>query len=920
MRKIYLSLSLLLLSLTLLPAQAVPEQLRQQARQEIQKRGLDEQEVRQRLLARGIDIDNMNVEQLQAAQPQIEAVIQELEAEKMSKPTSSASRDTSPTATNDQQALEKIATDFGPEEAQDIREKIDQGATVQETISEELQEKAKENDLDPPTRIYGQEIFRNKTLEIYRASRDIKPPNSYILGAGDVINISIFGTSQADLQFEIDPDGFIRPSNMPRVYLKGVNYGQAKELLRQRFRQAYRFRPEQFAVSINAARTMTINIFGEVENQGSFTLSAINTAFNALVAAGGPTDIGSVRNIRLMRGGEERYLDVYAFMQDPALQYEFYLEDNDILFVPIAERVVSIQGAVNRPLRYELIEGEELMSLINFAGGLQANAYTDLIQIRRFTDNEELLIDVSLQELLDNKEDFLLRNGDQVLIKRIPEAAENRVSISGAVQLPGDYALIEGLRVSDLLRRGVLQEEAKLDVAFLFRRQLDNSLELVQLNLEAILNNPGQGQDLLLRKRDRLLVFTQERYVDTYEVSISGAVRKPMQQEYEPALRISDLLYLAGGLSPQATDFAYLLRKDPAQPNDVEYIRIDLSAILADSTSVENRLLQPLDELRVLNRNTYVDQATVRVSGAVRNPGEFPYDSTLSIENALTLAGGLELQAASNRIDIFRLQIDENQPTRTLMETITINKDGLLSGDAGTNFALAPFDQIVVRAVPEFEFQQSVQLEGEVLYPGTYALLNDNERLSDLIERAGGLTPEAYLQGAVLNRSENGIGIVVIELDKALSQTGSRADLVLKQGDVLTIPKPQEVVSIRVLGTEANELYSSELIQNGRINIAYQGNKSAKWYIKNYASGFDKRARRSSTSVEYPSGRIDGTDNFLFVKNYPTVKPGSEIRLVLKEPKAEREDREPVDWGKVASDVLTSATAALTFILLIQRI
>ena len=1002
MHKIYLLLSLLLLSLTALPAQNVPEQLRQQARQEIQKRGLNEQEVRQRLLARGIDIDNMNVEQLHAAQQQIE------QAKAQGKQEAQQAAETA-----GQRAVENTARDISQEEARDIQQKVEEGASVQEAISEELQEKAQENEPEPPVRIYGQEIFRNKTLEVYRASSDIKPPDSYILGAGDVINISIFGTTQADLQFEIEDDGFIRPTNMPRVYLKGITYGQSKTLLRQRFRQAYRFRDEQFAVSINAARTMTINIFGEVENQGSFTLSAINTAFNALVAAGGPTDIGSVRNIRLIRNGRERYLDVYAFMQEPALQYEFFLENNDILFVPVAERVVRIQGAVQRPMRYELVEEEQLLQLIDFAGGLPANAYTDLIQVRRFENNEERLIDVPLQELLDSGGDFPLRNGDVVVIKTIPGQAENRVSIDGAVELPGEYALVEGLRLSDLLQRGQLEEEAKLDVAFLFRRQLDNSLELVQVNLQEILNAPGSAADLPLRKRDRLLVFTQERYVDTYEVSVNGAVRNPMTQEYEEGLRVSDLVYLGGGLEEnaarygfikrinpanrtevdyirvdlvaavqnpdqapdvplnpqdelviytqeryselftvqvtgavrqtgsfdyseglrltdllflaggpniQATNFAYLIRKDPTQPSDLEYIRVDLAALLADSTSAGNLLIQPLDELRVLNKNTFIDQSTVRVSGAVRNAGEFPFDSTLTINKVLTLAGGLELQAASNRIDVFRLQIDENEPTRTLMETITIDKDGLLLDETGTNFQLEPFDQVVVRAVPEFEFQQSVILEGEVRYPGTYALLNDNERLSDLVARAGGLTQEANLPAAILTRSEAGIGKVVIELDKAIERPGSRANMILKRGDVLSIPKSQEVVSIRIFGTQANELYSDDLLENGRINVAYQGNKSAKWYIKNYASGFAKRAKRKSTSVEYPGGRINGTDGLFLFRNYPQVKPGSEIRLVLKEPKPERQDREPVNWTEVASSVLSAATTALTFALLIQNL
>jgi len=897
----------------------MPEQLRQKAMQEIQKRGLKEQDVREQLLARGIDIDQMSIEQLQAAQPQIEAVINEMESAQNAAQQQGDKLQVQDTQKNSQENLDP-GEGLESRQLEEAQNNMERQKEAPDGNSKKEGNASSAISSDSLYQIYGQQIFQDKSLEVYESSRDIKPPGSYILGVGDIINVSIFGVSQADLQFEIEIDGFIRPAKMPRIYLKGIRYGALKGLLIQRFSKAYRFQPDQFAVSIDAARTMTINIFGEVEHGGSFTLSAINTAFNALVAAGGPTEIGSVRKIQLIRNGESQYLDVYGFMQNPNLQYEYHLEDNDILFVPIAEKVVNIEGAVKRPMHYELLDGEELMALLDFAGGLNANAYTDFIQIRRYAANKETLINVSLQRLLDNGEDFALRNGDQVFIKRVPEAVENLVSIEGAVELPGNYAMMEGLRVSDLLQYGVLQEEARLDLAFLFRRRLDNSLKLFQINLEKVLANTGQAEDLLLTRRDRLLVFTQERFVDTYKVSVTGAVREGMELEYESDMRISDLISLAGGLSPQATDFAYLLRRDYRQPDDLEYKRVDLAVILSNPNSEENLLLKPMDELRILNRNTYVDQSTVRVSGAVRSPGEYPYDSTLSIENLLVLAGGLKLEAASNRIDIFRLQMDSDQPTRTLMETISIDKEGLLTGNAGTDYRLDPFDQVVVRSVPEFEFQQSIRLEGEVRYPGTYALLEDNERISDLIERAGGLTKEADLSAAVLNRSENGIGVVVIELEKALQQNGSNADIILKKGDVLSIPKSRDLVSIRVIGTEANNMYGSNLMDGNRINVTHQGDKSARWYIINYASGFAKNARRNSTTVMYANGRIKGTEEILFIRDYPKVKPGSEIWVDLKPPKREKEKRESLDWGKIASDVLTSATATLSLILLIQRI
>ncbi|HRI59232.1 MAG TPA: SLBB domain-containing protein, partial [Saprospiraceae bacterium] len=483
-----------------------PEQM-QQARQEIQRRGLDEAELRTRLLQRGIDMDKVTPEQLPQLKDTILQVINEMEAEKAAKkqtqpapPTTPTTQPAPPTVPATQPS-NQIARD----KAEAIQQKIKQGVSIEEAISEELT-----NDTAslPPALVWGQHLFRDKSLAVFRTTNEVKPPDSYVLSSGDVITISVFGASQFDSQFEVNKEGYIQPTAMPKIFLKGIRLGQAKELLRSRFSQFYRFAPEQFAVSLTTARSITVNIFGETVNYGSFSLSAINTAFNALAAAGGPTDLGSVRNIRVMRGKETKRLDIYAFMSNPAVQYDFFLEDNDIIHVPVAERVVGITGAVRRPFRYELTGSENLVHLLDFAGGLNANAYRELIQVQRFVDDKRVLIDVNLKEILANKQDFDLMNGDEVIVRTIAAPIANTASVEGAVEFPGNYALNETKRISDLLKRGVLRRDARTDAAFLLRTNPDNSTRLVQINLNEVLSAPGTPQDLLLQPKDILTIYT----------------------------------------------------------------------------------------------------------------------------------------------------------------------------------------------------------------------------------------------------------------------------------------------------------------------------------------------------------------------------------------------------------------------------
>jgi len=881
---------------------------------ELKRRGLTEAEVRAKLEQRGIDIDNINASQLPQLEVTLEEIAKELEAEKQ------ATKEAAAEAKGEekiQEEAETIAKDAGDK----IQEAVEDGATVEEAIAEELVDQVQKE--LPPTHIYGQQIFRNKTLKVFSQSDDVAPSPSYILGPGDKVNISIWGISQEDATYEINQSGYIKPTGMSRITLKGISYEKARDLLRSRFSQFYRFRPEEFEVTISYARTINVNIYGEVFNPGSFTIPATNTAFNALIAAGGPTDIGSVRNIKLIRNnGGTQQMDVYEFMNNPAISEDFQISNNDVIFVSVAEKIVEIKGAIRRPLKYELLATEQLKNLIDYAGGLKENAYRTTIQIKRFENDEEKIIDVKLGDLMKGSGDFTLLNGDIVTIPVIPKSYENFASVEGAVELPGEFEIAKGMRVSDLLRKAVLARDARTDLAYLVRVREDGTASYERVNIAEILANPSAPGNYTLSDRDRLNVLSQKAFVDQELISTSGQVRNPQEIKYDPAqsIRVADAVILSGGLKPEATDFAYIRRKVLSDERETEYIRVNLVNALSNASSGDNVELKANDSLIIYSKLDFLEKSIVSVSGSVRSPGEFMYDASLTLTDLLTLAGGLKMEAATNRIDIFRVQIFENEPTRTVVATLEV--DGNNFQVEGSNFQLQPFDQVAVRSVANFELQQLVTLRGEVKFPGVYALIDDNEKLASVIKRAGGLTKEAFAEGAVLNRSIEETGYVVFQLEEALKNSSSNSNIIMKRGDILEIPKQKDLVEIDLSNTLAAQLYDTSIVRQRMINVPYTKGKSAKYYIDEYAAGIGEKGKRKYVTVRHPSGEVQRTKNFLFFKKYPRVEKGSIVRIGRKKEKPEKikQERADTDWGKVVANSIAQVTAVLSLVILVQRL
>ncbi|MBC7886179.1 MAG: SLBB domain-containing protein [Saprospiraceae bacterium] len=807
-------------------------------------------------------------------------------------------------------------------QTKDIQKAVKDVATIEEAVSEKLQEQTK--DKLPPAQTYGQHIFRDKSLQLFRTAEDAKPPKTYVLGPGDRVAVSIWGSSTVNFATEIQKDGYVQAADLPRIYISGLTLGQAKDQLYTFLRRYYYFNKENYELSVTTARTLNVNIVGEVFNNGTFNVSAVNTAFNALIAAGGPNDIGSVRKIQLLRAGNKpKNIDVYQYLQNPVSSQDFYLAENDYINVPVAQRLVTVQGAINRPFRYELIDNENLTELIKFAGGLKSTALKSNLQVRRIDNDSVSIIDVNFGTLEKTNKNFILYNGDVVTIQEINDQVKNVVNISGAVENPGTYAMTENEKISDLLRKSVLLDNAILDIAYLKRFNADfKTIRYEFLNLNNIIQNPQSTDNIRLQRGDELIVSSKASFTDTYKMNIEGAVRIPteMSLDVEKNLKVSDAVFFAGGITDDAMDFAYIFRSRSENAKTREYIYVNLREAVNNPGSVSNVNLEPNDRLVVYSKNNYTDESFIRVAGAVRIPGEFLYNPTLKLKDLLLLAGGLKREASLDRIDIYRLQFEDDKSTRVLAANLKIDENFNVK-NGGDDFALQPFDQIYVRLAPEFELQRNINVNGEVKYPGTYALMGDNTKLATIIRDAGGTTDEAFLKGATLIRSKENVGYIIIDLEKALKNTQSYENIILQEGDEINIPKINNIVTITG-ATKAFELYPDKVLAQNKIQTPYIKGKSAKFYIDEYAGGLSKDAS-SNISVIDASGKVTKAKGFLFFKSYPKVGPGSEIRVGYKEVKIKEEKgekEEDVKWGDILANSIAQATAILSLILLIQNV
>ena len=650
--------------------------------------------------------------------------------------------------------------------------------------------------------VFGRNIFSNRNLS-FAPSENIATPENYKLGPGDEVIIDIWGTNQNTIRQTISPDGFINIEGIGLVYLTGMKVKEADTYMRRQLNKIYSVDGEdaqsEIKLTLGAIRTIQVNVMGEVAAPGTYFLSSLSTVYHALYRAGGFSDLGSVRNIELIRDGKKKAtIDIYDFIIKGQSPDDVTLQEGDIILVPTYESLVSAYGKVKRPMIYEMKGDETVADLLEYAGGFAGNAYKVNVNMERKNGREFQVYTV----MEDEYPTFKVMDGDVVTVGTMIDRYENRLEIKGAVFRPGVY------QYSDRIRT------------------------------------------------------------------------------------VKQLVAIADGLKGDAfTNRAIIQRERPDYT--METVSFDLKKVLSgEAADVE---LKPNDVLTVSSIHDLEDVGFITVYGEVATPGSFVFAKNTTIEDIIMQAGGLLESASTVKVDVSRRIKDTHatEATDTLSRIYTFSiKDGFVV-DGDPDFILEPFDNVYVRRSPSYNIQNHVRVEGEILFPGTYALSQKSTRLSDIVKQAGGASEWAYVKGsrlsrrmtpeertrmqstlAMLDNTKDSLDVskidiaetyfVGIDLEAALANPGSDADILLRDGDVLLIPEYLNTVKI-----SGNVLYPNV--------VSYNSNMTVKDYVQ-MAGGYGFDAKRSRAYVVYINGTVAKAKKL----SKAVVQPGCEIIVPQK--------------------------------------
>ena len=658
------------------------------------------------------------------------------------------------------------------------------------------------------TQVFGRNLFAINSLT-FAPIENLATPADYKLGPGDEVIIDVWGANQTTIRQVIAPDGFINVEEVGLLFLGGMTVKEANDYVRRKLSKIYSVDGEsaqsEIKLTLGAIRTITVNVVGEIVAPGTYSLSSLSTVYHALYSAGGFSDLGSVRNVSLVRNGKTiSKIDIYDFIINGSSSADVVLQDGDVILVPTYESVVTVSGKVKRPMKYEMKKGENLADLIDFAGGFKGEAYTANINVERRNGREYKVYTV----YDDEYSSFELVDGDSINVGTIINRYENRVEIFGAVYRPGIYQLSDKVNtITELIAvADGLRGDAFINRALLYREQEDLTWAMVQVDLKGILD--GSVADIELRRND---------------------------------------------------------------------------------------------ELTILNINEIKAERTITIEGEVANPHTYAFAENMTLEEAILQAGGLLESASTARVDVSRRiknpEGTEDIDTISRMFSFAIDEEYKINTD--NDFVLEAYDHIYVRKSPGYSSQHHVKIEGEVLFPGSYALLNKATRLSDVVALAGGTSSLAYVKGAKLTRqmteeerkqfvaaldvydniyTEEEPKILLdtvksysvgIDMVKALENPGSDADLVLREGDVIVVPEYTNTVKI-----SGCVLYPNTITYNPKMTVSdYIGQ----------AGGYGFRAKRNRAYIVYMNGTVSRTRR----NARSIVEPGCEI--IVPE-KVKRED------------------------------
>lgn len=640
------------------------------------------------------------------------------------------------------------------------------------------------------SQVFGRNIFNNKNLT-FEPSQNIATPVNYRLGAGDNIVIDVWGASQETFENTISPDGVVVIEGVGPIKLAGQTVQQATATLRKKLGQHYS--DCQFALSVADTRSIQVQVAGEVVMPGTYTLSSLSTAFNALYAAGGINETGTLRDIKVYRNGRQiGTIDVYDFLMHGSNAGDVRLEDNDVIVVGPYDCLVNVRGKVKRPMFYEMKSTESVKQLLAYAGGMAGNAYTKNVRLMRKAGEEYSIHTIDEFQMSA----FCVKDGDSLYVDSIIPRYSNLVEVRGAVKHPGQFQLGGNIQsVKDLLKAvDGLAEDAFQSRAVMHRQKEDLTLEMVSVDIEGII--AGTSPDIALRKGDVLFIPSVVDMKGEQTLTINGEVLYPGVYQFAENTSVEDLILQAGGL----TDAASLAKVDVfrrvSDANSTEdngkmaeafSISIDKNLAKGDSTF----RLQPYDVVMVRKSPSYSEQRNVMVSGCVNFVGQYSMTSTnYRLSDLVKAAGGLTEIGYSKGARLNRVMTPDERLQR----------------------------ESALRAAQIAMYEEAMMDEKGYN-------MSQADSLLDMKMNLGSTYP------------------VAVNLEKALAEPGGQYDLVLREGDHLVVPQYSSTVKV-----------SGEV--SYPISMNYKKGESLGYYIKR-AGGYGNRAKRKGVYAIYMNGAVE---------------------------------------------------------------
>jgi len=771
-------------------------------------------------------------------------------------------------------------------------------------------------------RRFGMTVFSNNSQNPYFIPMDLPAGPNYVVGPGDGLAIDLWGSVSRRIYRSVDREGQLSLPEVGPLLVSGKSLADVQQNVQQALRT--QFRDVSVAVSLARLRTIRVYVVGDVENPGAYDISSLSTPLNALFAAGGPTPRGSLRIVKHLRGNQVvQTVDLYDLLLHGVKSDMQRLQDGDSVMVPPIGPQVTVEGMVRRPAIYEMKDETDLASVLELAGGLLPTATLRHIEVQRtIAHQKQTMLSLDIPSSDDDAaatkqlQSFKIQDGDRIRVFPITQGNEDAVYLEGHVIRPGRYSYHAGMRVTDLISsfKDLLPEPA-LEYAEIIRLNAPDFHPTVQsFDLQEALANPSQAP--ALDAMDTVRIFSRFDFQNPPTVSVLGDVRGPGTYQTSGQIHVADAIHLAGGLAPDAeTGDAQVFRYLP--DGQAKIFSVSLSAALAGDPT-QNLLLESRDRLLVHKSPNAEQPATVYIEGAVGKPGRYPLTTNMTVADLIRVGGGLQPSADTQMGDL--THYEWSGPTQLNGQHEPIEISAAMSDDPKANEVLHNGDVVTIRELSNWDdLGATITLKGEVKHPGTYGI-RPGERLSSVVERAGGFLPDAYPYGAILERvqvreleakeqdklilrvkdaegslqnlpdttpaqkqakemalgqyqttlteltTNEPVGRVAIRISSRVDRwKNSTADIDVRAGDVLFVPKRPDYVMV------TGQVFNPTA-------VSYRPGKSAKWYLEQ-AGGPTTTANRKAIFVIRADGSVIGRRESLWTGSAlgATLEPGDTV-------------------------------------------